>query len=101
MARKSVDPSKNLLYYGDNLDVLRENIQSESVDLVYLDPPFNSNRAYSVLFKEKSGAWSLSGRIDGRVRRVHVQTTAEPRTLRSTDRWSWASVGQVPGGRTP
>jgi len=55
VARKSVDPSKNLLYYGDNLDVLRDNIASESVDLVYLDPPFNSNRAYSVLFKERSG----------------------------------------------
>ena len=50
-----VDPSKNRLFYGDNLDVLRDNIASESVDLVYLDPPFNSNRNYSVLFKEKSG----------------------------------------------
>lgn len=55
LARKTVDPSKNLLFYGDNLDVLRESIVSESVDLVYLDPPFNSNRAYSVLFREKSG----------------------------------------------
>lgn len=55
MARKVADPNKNHLYYGDNLDVLRESITSESVDLVYLDPPFNSNRAYSVLFKEKSG----------------------------------------------
>lgn len=55
MARKPVDPSKNHLYYGDNLDVLSESIAAESVDLVYLDPPFNSNRAYSVLFKEKSG----------------------------------------------
>jgi 16S rRNA G966 N2-methylase RsmD len=33
----------NHLHYGDNLDVLREHIKSESVDLVYLDPPFNSN----------------------------------------------------------
>lgn len=55
MARKKVDPSKNHLYYGDNLDVLRENIADESVDLIYLDPPFNSNRSYSVLFKERSG----------------------------------------------
>lgn len=55
MARKAVDPDKNRLYYGDNLEVLRESIATESVDLVYLDPPFNSNRAYSVLFKEKSG----------------------------------------------
>ena len=42
----------NTLYYGDNLDVLRENIKSESVDLVYLDPPFNSARGYNVLFRE-------------------------------------------------
>jgi len=40
----------NRLFYGDNLDVLRESIASESVDLVYLDPPFNSNRAYNVIF---------------------------------------------------
>ncbi len=46
----------NYLYYGDNLDVLRESIQTESVDLVYLDPPFNSNRSYNVLFQQRSGA---------------------------------------------
>ncbi len=45
----------NHLHYGDNLDVLREHIASESVDLIYLDPPFNSNRSYNVLFKESSG----------------------------------------------
>lgn len=45
----------NFLYYGDNLDVLRESIQTESVDLVYLDPPFNSNRSYNVLFQQRSG----------------------------------------------
>lgn len=43
---------KNQLYYGDNLDVLREYIKDESVDLVYLDPPFNSNRNYSVIFSK-------------------------------------------------
>lgn len=41
---------KNQLYYGDNLEVLRKYIKDESVDLVYLDPPFNSNRNYSVIF---------------------------------------------------
>ena len=40
----------NRLYYGDNLDVLRERVASQSVDLVYLDPPFNSNRKYNVIF---------------------------------------------------
>ena len=46
---------RNALYYGDNLQVLREYIPDESVDLVYLDPPFNSNASYNVLFKERTG----------------------------------------------
>ncbi len=41
----------NRLYYGDNLDVLRDHIPDESVDLIYLDPPFNSNASYNLLFK--------------------------------------------------
>lgn len=41
----------NKLYYGDNLDILRGHIADESVDLVYLDPPFNSNASYNVLFQ--------------------------------------------------
>ena len=45
----------NQLYFGDNLSVLREHIPSDSVDLIYLDPPFNSNATYNVLFKERSG----------------------------------------------
>jgi len=45
----------NTLYYGDNLDILREHIPTASIDLVYLDPPFNSNRNYNVLFKDESG----------------------------------------------
>ncbi|MCW5853193.1 MAG: restriction endonuclease [Anaerolineae bacterium] len=45
----------NTLFYGDNLDILREYIPDASVDLVYLDPPFNSNRSYNVLFKDESG----------------------------------------------
>lgn len=46
----------NTLFYGDNLDILREQIPDESVDLVYLDPPFNSNASYNVLFKQSDGA---------------------------------------------
>ncbi len=42
----------NVLYYGDNLDVLRRHVKDETVDLVYLDPPFNSNADYNVLFSE-------------------------------------------------
>jgi site-specific DNA-methyltransferase (adenine-specific) len=45
----------NALYYGDNLRVLRESIASESVDLIYLDPPFNSQANYNVLFKSPAG----------------------------------------------
>jgi DNA modification methylase len=45
----------NVLYYGDNLDILRRFIPAESVDLVYLDPPFNSNRTYSAIFADESG----------------------------------------------
>jgi site-specific DNA-methyltransferase (adenine-specific) len=45
----------NTLYYGDNLFILREYIPSASVDLIYLDPPFNSNRNYNVLFRDESG----------------------------------------------
>ncbi len=44
--------TENTLFYGDNLIILREHIPDESVDLIYLDPPFNSNRSYNVLFKE-------------------------------------------------
>jgi len=43
---------QNVLHYGDNLPIMREHIPDESVDLVYLDPPFNSSRDYNVLFKQ-------------------------------------------------
>ena len=52
--------SGNTLFYGDNLPILREHIPSESVDLVYLDPPFNSNRSYSMLFWDEQGVESLA-----------------------------------------
>lgn len=48
----------NQLYYGDNLQVLRDHIKDESVDLIYLDPPFNSSASYNVLFKAPSGEGS-------------------------------------------
>jgi DNA modification methylase len=50
----------NELYYGDNLDVLRRYVPNESVDLIYLDPPFNSRQEYGVLFAEKDGSESSS-----------------------------------------
>jgi 16S rRNA G966 N2-methylase RsmD len=51
---------KNQLYYGDNLEVLRQHIKDESVDLIYLDPPFNSRQDHNVLFAEKDHARSSS-----------------------------------------
>ena len=65
---------KNKLYFGDNLTVLGEHVPDESVDLVYLDPPFNSNATYNVLFRETSGAESTA------------QITA------FEDTWHWAST---------
>jgi DNA modification methylase len=65
---------KNLLYYGDNLDVLRRPIAAESVDLVYLDPPFNSNADYNVLFKE------------------HYGTSAASQIMAFEDTWRWDEV---------
>lgn len=64
---------KNRLYYGDNLDVMRQHISDESVDLVYLDPPFNSNSDYNVLFGEQDGS------------RAAAQITA------FEDTWRWDS----------
>jgi len=50
----------NLLFYGDNLDILRRYVKDEAVDLVYLDPPFNSSQDYNVLFAEHSGTRSAA-----------------------------------------
>ncbi|MEW5988236.1 MAG: DNA methyltransferase [Chloroflexota bacterium] len=52
--------TSNTLFYGDNLPILRDYVADGSVDLVYLDPPFNSNRSYNVLFKDESGRESES-----------------------------------------
>jgi site-specific DNA-methyltransferase (adenine-specific) len=66
----------NTLFYGDNLPILREYIPDESVDLVYLDPPFNSNRNYNVLFKDESG------------------TEAEAQITAFEDTWHWNQATQ-------
>ncbi len=66
----------NTLFYGDNLNILREHVPDESVDLVYLDPPFNSNASYNVLFKEQSGE-------------------ASPAQIQAfTDTWEWTLESQ-------
>lgn len=51
---------KNKLYFGDNFDILGKCIRPETVDLIYLDPPFNSNATYNVLFREKTGEQSIA-----------------------------------------
>ena len=61
----------NTLYYGDNLKILRDYIKDESVDLIYLDPPFNSNRNYNVLFRNEAG------------------TEAESQITAFEDTWHW------------
>ena len=70
----------NQLYYGDNLDILRQPCQGQhiadgSVDLIYLDPPFNSNRSYNVLFKEAPSP----GRASGGSADSHGRLPASPR----------------------
>ena len=68
----------NRLYYGDNLEILRsrEYFPDECVDLIYLDPPFNSNRNYNVLFRSESGADS------------EAQITA------FEDTWHWGEIAE-------
>lgn len=68
--------TENTLFYGDNLEVLREYIPDESVDLIYLDPPFNSNRNYNVLFKDESG------------------TDSEAQITAFEDTWHWNAMAQ-------
>lgn len=66
----------NMLYYGDNLDVLRRHVKDESVDLVYLDPPFNSNANYNVLFAEHAG----------------IRSAAQMKAFEDTWRWDQAAA---------
>lgn len=71
----------NTLYYGDNLDVLRRHIADASVDLVYLDPPFNSNQSYNVLFAEQDGS----------------RAAAQIRAFEDTWRWDQAAAEAFEG----
>jgi 16S rRNA G966 N2-methylase RsmD len=65
----------NQLFFGDNFDVLRQHIKDESVDLVYLDPPFKSNQDYNVLFREQDG----------------TRSAAQVRAFEDTWRWDQAA----------
>ena len=68
--------TRNTLFYGDNLAILREYIPPESIDLIYLDPPFNSNRSYNVLFKDESG------------------TASEAQLTAFDDTWHWGPTAE-------
>ncbi|MDR3298448.1 MAG: restriction endonuclease [Candidatus Accumulibacter sp.] len=68
---------QNSLYYGDNLDVLRKHVGNESVDLIYLDPPFNSDRDYNIIFASPKGEQS------------EAQITA------FKDSWHWGDQAEV------
>lgn len=65
----------NQLFYGDNLDVLRKSIRDETIDLIYLDPPFNSKREYNIFFRSPAGA-----------------STAQIEAF--DDTWSWSDVAE-------
>jgi len=74
---RAMSPLKtNALYYGDNLRILRDYVPDESIDLIYLDPPFNSNRSYNVLFKETSS------------------TASQAQIEAFEDTWHWGKVAQ-------
>ena len=77
----------NRLFYGDDLDALRLHIADESVELVYLDPPFNSNASYNVLFAEKDGSQAAS-QIKAFGDTWHWGRIGRPRLSRS---WSQAA----------
>jgi len=59
-SKRGTATMENTLYYGDNLDILKRYIPDESVDLVYLDPPFKSSQNYNILFKEQNGSRAAS-----------------------------------------
>jgi DNA modification methylase len=70
--------AENTLYYGDNLEILRRYIPPESVDLVYLDPPFKSDQNYNVLYSEHPGVRSAAQVSDLRQsRRLEKGGTAQ------------------------
>jgi len=66
----------NVLYYGDNLEILRKYIPDNSIDLIYLDPPFNSKKDYNILFKENGG----------------VESEAQIKAF--TDTWHWTQTAE-------
>lgn len=77
MRQEALFRDRNVLYNGDNLRILRHRIASESVDLIYLDPPFNSKQDYNILYKERDGS----------------RPTAQIKAF--TDTWTWDQAAQA------
>jgi DNA modification methylase len=83
---------ENTLYYGNNLEILRRYVKDESVDLIYLDPPFKSNQDYNVLFAEQDGtraasqikAFEDTWRWDQAAARIYYDLVKTPGQLSST-----------------
>jgi hypothetical protein len=109
--RYSIMDAQNKLYFGDNLKILRDYVEDASVDLIYLDPPFNSQATYNVLFKEKSGeesaaqitASSVAPLYERRRRRSQTGATAglEPEAVYKEIVTSRPPSNNAPGGDNP
>lgn len=90
----------NKLFYGDNLHVLREQVADESVDLIYLDPPFNSKRDYNLLFKTpkkpaKASNLSASGKAAQTVEESDADTPySDAQITAFEDTWHWNDVAE-------
>ncbi|MBM3235703.1 site-specific DNA-methyltransferase [Candidatus Poribacteria bacterium] len=81
----------NVLYYGDNLDILRNYIADESIDLIYIDPPFNSNQAYNVIFSENNASSSprYSFAREDPVFQTRGITGSQAQIRAFEDTWHW------------
>ncbi len=95
--------AENVLYYGDNLDILRRYIKDETVDLIYLDPPFKSEQDYNVLFAEQNGSAGPPPRsrllkipgVGTRLPRQHTKRLWKPGRTRFA---GYAGLSHIPGG---
>lgn len=79
----------NKLYFGDNLHILRQYVADESVDLIYLDPPFNSKRDYNLLFKTPKNSPAKTGEDD-----AQNDTASQAQIVAFEDTWHWGQQAE-------
>lgn len=79
MARQAHPLAKNTLFFGDNLDILRQHVEDASVDLVYLDPPFQSGKDYNIIFEPREGE--------------HDNARAQAEAFKDT--WGWGAEAEA------